>query len=1829
MSHMYSISKGGDQLCPLGFHPQVRWPTRCKRCFRDYKEHGSRRNGEDIASSSPSLSDGQQRNARDTLDRSVRSWTSTQNLSTNNDNHINVEIAPPIRLRQRPSSWSSTPDLDEAQKSYPKVVEEVVVNVQLPARRRHTAALFDNIEESFTLKRPPISNGNAYSSNSNNNSKPVEEEEAVVITKSDSLAERVRKMQMMKRQGSLERELSKERETSVPRNDPQQEVKRQEPETQSLRRRRANDPLPPIPGQNPTATRPRNDTLPPIPDARPPRARSEVLQPVSEVKPKVVIKKPPVIKPPAPTPTDNHTSNNVQFSIQVKDPKKIKKLDDVQSNTTNTTETTVGRRDNELKQEIEMLRRELDASKARCERAERDKSDILLRRLASMDTSTNRTAAAEALKLQQQVNEMKQQVEELQDDKKSLTSKVKELSSEMNGRASKSMEEMLRNKLEQAERMCEALMDENEDMKREVKNMEAEIDEMQDNFREEQADEYVSVKKELEQTTKNCRILSFKLKKSDRKIEMLEGDKQDVGTQSNTDLVTKIKKLEDDLKIANEVARRLQAETETEPKRKAPALGKIGKSTSDGGKISRASLTRGGSQEDPVQLLRDLQDSMEREADLREQLKFAEEEAECLRKKSSRVDDENESLVMQLKKMATKARSRKLSPNPPKRHSLVEKDEGISDEEDTAELKLQLELNEQETAVLRRKLEALEKENETSKKQVTDLHDKLLAKSKEMNLAKKAMLKTSPLTKDPLSDKKLQVMEEEMNELRKKLIEKDRDFERVQAEISISKGKPKSSTLKSKTKTQTLEQENDKMLAEVKQLQLQVARGTIKSTPVKDSTESDKLKKTVEELEKEREELKTKLKIILEEPVSKLPARIPKVYSDIKTKMQLKKMIEELEEEVTEMRAIALRTSAYKLKKLEEDNTRISDELTDVKTRYDDITRANNSSAISSVKLKDVETKLQKTQDDNKSLLDKIKTVEDKITKQELSIKQADAAKTLVENQLKSEKEKATKVEKEIEKIKTERLKLETKASALDVELAISKKTSEKTKLTLEKEIAALKTKTSLNNELPSKKLQELQEQNKELDESLNKELKKYATLTGQYELLEEEHVLIKAQLTTEKEKIESDLKSTKTKLKEFEDLEVVYKREKADLAKKITDLQRKLAEAELQGSKVSTNSFELDRSRLKSKLEEKESDYNKLVKQNDMNVDQLSQIRKENDEMKRKLDDFERIDKVQRTLNDHNSALENELKKLKVKLDNSELSVKSEVASTRLRYETQINTLQNELTSIHRQCERFKKDRDSYKQLLEAAQKNIGELKKDRKSYASTSSGDEDDKSKIQGLEQQVGCLEDELSESRLEASKLRTELISDKSGFEIRISEMQSKMNEYEEERILGNTKISGTKTRLELSWQKEREDQQRLLQETSTLARDLRQTLFEVERERDKERLESRRKIDQIKKATEEELEEGRRKISELQSDLLELRDAHAKLRTANEKLRRDRDRYERERESGTKRRLEQVGERKVGALLQTVDELVKIAPEFQKAEAAHSISSTLSIPNAPQRSKSRSPSPSAPSAPTMQISQVLARLAEASDELRRYQRLCDEEKDRDRVRRGGMRRAASTENDNGIDNNTNRPIARINRASHGSLYRKSLSLDQSMQGEQQQQIWKDSDGGGSMSSMQSIDSEYGIRRGDSSMDSRLSAGSTQSDMPRSRKKKKGLMGKLRSLTKSRGTESDASHLGSDSDVSLAGDHRSSKKDLKGRLSGMFKRAGSSSRAGSQEKMTNDSQQRPISIASNGGSTNTLPQPSSTATPKKPPTPTQVRRVKPPVSTITSSTITRSKS
>lgn len=262
-----------------------------------------------------------------------------------------------------------------------------------------------------------------------------------------------------------------------------------------------------------------------------------------------------------------------------------------------------------------------------------------------------------------------------------------------------------------------------------------------------------------------------------------------------------------------------------------------------------------------------------------------------------------------------------------------------------------------------------------------------------------------------------------------------------------------------------------------------------------------------------------------------------------------------------------------------------------------------------------------------------------------------------------------------------------------------------------------------------------------------------------------------------------------------------------------------------------------------------------------------------------------------------------------------------------------------------------------------------------------------------------------------------------------------MQSKLNEYEEDRVLatGRTKIPGMKTRLELSWQKEREDQQRLIQETSTLARDLRQTLYEVEREREKERLEMKRKVDQLKNMNDEEMDDGRKKIAELQCDLLDLRDAHAKIRTSNEKLRRERERYEKEL---VKRRIEiEGGDRKMNFLLHTVDEFIKVTPTI------------LSAMNTNESSKSKF-GDKQKEIDNSYISLIISRINSASEDLHKHRRLNEEEVEKNRLRRSTIRRAASQENDvNSRESPHTTSILKIPR-NNGNI-KKCLSLDQSMQ------------------------------------------------------------------------------------------------------------------------------------------------------------------------------------
>merc|ERR1712088_909242 len=176
------------------------------------------------------------------------------------------------------------------------------------------------------------------------------------------------------------------------------------------------------------------------------------------------------------------------------------------------------------------------------------------------------------------------------------------------------------------------------------------------------------------------------------------------------------------------------------------------------------------------------------------------------------------------------------------------------------------------------------------------------------------------------------------------------------------------------------------------------------------------------------------------------------------------------------------------------------------------------------------------------------------------------------------------------------------------------------------------------------------------------------------------------------------------------------------------------------------------------------------------------------------------------------------------------------------------------------------------------------------------TSATDEDsNRQRVNDLTYQMQVLEDELADSKLQCSKVHANMTAQKSNFEIQVAELNSKINGLEEESLIdsGRARIAGTRTKMELAWQKERESQKKLINELNTMSRDLKSTLVEVEKEKERDRLDSKRKIEAMKRAFDEEQDDTKKQITDLQYDLLELRDAHAKLRTTNEKLRRDND------------------------------------------------------------------------------------------------------------------------------------------------------------------------------------------------------------------------------------------------------------------------------------------------------------------------------------------------
>lgn len=97
--------------------------------------------------------------------------------------------------------------------------------------------------------------------------------------------------------------------------------------------------------------------------------------------------------------------------------------------------------------------------------------------------------------------------------------------------------------------------------------------------------------------------------------------------------------------------------------------------------------------------------------------------------------------------------------------------------------------------MLRRKVEELESEMEVKKQKLKEVEEKL----SQVKTPKKPGLlsRAAESATTPLDKQKIKVIEEECGELRKKLIEKERENERLQNEVTLSQ-KKKGTLVKSK-----------------------------------------------------------------------------------------------------------------------------------------------------------------------------------------------------------------------------------------------------------------------------------------------------------------------------------------------------------------------------------------------------------------------------------------------------------------------------------------------------------------------------------------------------------------------------------------------------------------------------------------------------------------------------------------------------------------------------------------------------------------------------------------------------------------------------------------------------------------------------------------------------------------------------------------------------------------------------------------------------------------------------------------------------------------------
>ncbi|KAK2900432.1 hypothetical protein Q8A67_008547 [Cirrhinus molitorella] len=267
-------------------------------------------------------------------------------------------------------------------------------------------------------------------------------------------------------------------------------------------------------------------------------------------------------------------------------------------------------------------------------------------------------------------------------------------------------------------REIEDLRSENDYLKDEVDELRAEMEEIRDSYLEEEVYQLQELRRELDRSNKNCRILQYRLRKAEQKSlrvaqtghvdgELLRGLEQDLKVAKDVSV-----RLHNELETVED--KRTRAEDENEQLRQKLIEVEISKQAlhNELERAKETALRRRGSREtfkDKKSL------TQEDSADLRCQLQFAKEESALMRKKMAKVGREKDELEQELQKYKS-VYGDVDSPLP-----LAEVTGGGPHSSREAELRLRLKLVEEEANILGRKIVELEVENRGLRAENEDL----------------------------------------------------------------------------------------------------------------------------------------------------------------------------------------------------------------------------------------------------------------------------------------------------------------------------------------------------------------------------------------------------------------------------------------------------------------------------------------------------------------------------------------------------------------------------------------------------------------------------------------------------------------------------------------------------------------------------------------------------------------------------------------------------------------------------------------------------------------------------------------------------------------------------------------------------------------------------------------------------------------------------------------------------------------------------------------------------------------------------------------------------